>query len=82
VLLGSYYIGKSTRKEGEPERMLEAILSHEKVVVIYRTFQEVKVPSGRTFQGYLVFHGIPRATQVKFEFQTLTSVKGNQFETQ
>ena len=71
-------------KKGEPERMLGSHIGLPIMLEVNsRTFQEVDVPSGRTFQGYSVFHRIPRATlsQVS-EFQTLTFVKGNRFETQ
>jgi len=48
-----------------------------------RAFQEVEVPLERILQGYSAFHGIPRATPSQVdELQTLTSVKGNRFETQ
>jgi len=50
-------------KKGEPERMFRShIGSLTRWWVDSKTFQEVKVPLGRIFQGYLAFHGNPRAT--------------------
>jgi hypothetical protein len=71
-------------KREEPERMLGSHKeSLEGLQVSSRVFQRIKVPSRRTFQGYLVFYGIPRTTLSQgCEFQTLPSIKGNRFETQ
>jgi hypothetical protein len=50
-------------EEGRTERMLENHKgSSERLLVSSRVFQRVEVPSGRTFQGYSAFYGIPGAT--------------------
>jgi len=52
----------------EPERMLG---SHKEssagLQVSSRVFQRIDVPSGRTFQGYLVFCGIPGVRGCEFQ---------------
>jgi len=47
----------------EPERMLgNHNESLERLWITSRTFQRIKVPSGRVFQKYLVFCGIHRGS--------------------
>jgi hypothetical protein len=64
---------------GEPKKMLKNYKeSSAKLRVTSMTFQRVKVPLGRIFQGYSVFCRILRATPSQgCEIQTSPSIKGN-----